>query len=74
MINHKVVCIANYVVMGYFIANLSVNFLVLSICKIVIDKMVDCVISPIRLSLLSSKMQNSINKYNNLFITDRSCY
>jgi len=37
-------------------------------------KMVDCVIHPIRLSLLSSKMQISPDKLNNLCITDRNCY
>ena len=37
-------------------------------------KMVDCVIHPIRLELLSSKMQISPDKLNNLCITDRNCY
>ena len=37
-------------------------------------KMVDRVIRPFALRLLSSKMQNSLDKLNNLFITDRNCY
>ena len=37
-------------------------------------KIVDCVIYPIRLALLSSKTQISPDKLNNLFITDRNCY
>ena len=48
------------------------------ICKIgepnVTGKIVDCVIYPIRLALLSSKMQISPDKLNNLCITDRNCY
>jgi len=39
----------------------------------VTGKMVDCVIHPIRLRRLSSKMQNSPDKLNNLCITDRNC-
>ena len=35
---------------------------------------IDCVIHPIRLALLSSKMQISLDKLNNLCITDRNCY
>jgi len=30
--------------------------------------------APFALRLLSSKMQNSLDKLNNLFITDRNCY
>jgi len=30
--------------------------------------------APLALRLLSSKMQNSLDKLNNLFITDRNCY
>ena len=30
--------------------------------------------SPFALRLLSSKMPNSLDKLNNLFITDRNCY
>jgi len=30
--------------------------------------------TPFALRLLSSKMQNSLDKLNNLFITDRNCY
>ena len=30
--------------------------------------------APFALSLLSLKMQNSLDKLNNLFITDRNCY
>jgi len=30
--------------------------------------------APVALRLLSSKMQNSLDKLNNLFITDRNCY
>ena len=37
-------------------------------------KIVDCVIYPIRLALLSSKMQISPDKLNNLCIMDRNCY
>jgi len=37
-------------------------------------KIIDCVIHPIRLALLSSKMQISPDKLNNLRITDRNCY
>ena len=37
-------------------------------------KIVDCVIYPIRLALLSSKMQISPDKLNNLCITDKNCY
>ena len=37
-------------------------------------KIVDCVIYPIRLALLSSKMQISPDKLNNLCIADRNCY
>ena len=37
-------------------------------------KIIDCVIYPIRLVLLSSKMQISPNKLNNLCITERNCY
>jgi len=37
-------------------------------------KIVDYVIYPIRLALLSSKMQISPDKLNNLFITDKNCY
>jgi len=37
-------------------------------------KIVDCVIYPIPLALLSSKMQISPDKLNNLCITDRNCY
>jgi len=33
-----------------------------------------CVIYPIRLALLSSKVQISPDKLNNLCITDRNCY
>ena len=40
----------------------------------VTGKMVDCVIHPIRLALLSSKMQISPDKLNNLCITDSNCY
>ena len=36
--------------------------------------MVDCVIHPIRLALLSSTIQISPHKLNNLCITDRNCY
>jgi len=50
---------------------------IFKICKHFGDvrgKMVDCVISPIRLRLLSSKMQNLPDKQNNLCITDgNSC-
>ena len=38
------------------------------------SKMVDCVIHPIRLAFLSSKMQISPDKLNNLCIADRNCY
>ena len=38
----------------------------------VTGKMVDCVIHPIRLELLSSKMQTSPDKLNNLCITAES--
>ena len=37
-------------------------------------KIVECVIYPIRLALLSSKMQISPDKLNNLWITNRNCY
>ena len=40
----------------------------------VTGKIVDCVIYPIRLALLSTKMQISPDKLNNLCITDRNCY
>ena len=40
----------------------------------VTGKIVDCVIYPIRLALLSSNMQISPDKLNNLCITDRNCY
>ena len=40
----------------------------------VTGKMVDCFMRPIRLALLSSKMQNSRDKSNNLCQTDRHCY
>ena len=40
----------------------------------VTGKMVDCVIHPTHLALLSSKMQFSPDKLNNLCITDRNCY
>jgi len=40
----------------------------------VMVKIVDCVIYPIFLALLSSKMQISPDKLNNLCITDRNCY
>jgi len=30
--------------------------------------------APVALRLLSSKMHNSLDKLNNLFITDRNCY
>jgi len=42
--------------------------------QLVKGKIVDCVIYLIRLALLSSKMQISPDKLNNLCITDRSCY
>jgi len=57
--------------MTYFITKLSFNFLVKEFLKLVnifgevTNKMVDRVISPIRLTLLSSKMQNSSDEYNN---------
>ena len=41
---------------------------------VVTGKIVDCVIYPIRLALLSSKMQISPDKMNNLCITHRNCY
>ena len=50
------------------------------ICKIgeyfgeVTGKIVDYVIYPICLALLSSKMQISPDKLNNLCITNRNCY
>ena len=50
------------------------------ICKIgehfgeVTGKIDDCVICPIRLVLLSSKMQISPVKLDNLCITDRNCH
>ena len=37
-------------------------------------RLTDCVIHPIRRALLSSKMQISPDKLNNLCITDRNCY
>ena len=37
-------------------------------------KIVDCVIYPIHLALLSSKMQILPDKLNNLCITDKNCY
>ena len=37
-------------------------------------KIVDCFIYPIRLALLSSKMQILPDTLNNLCITDRNCY
>ena len=37
-------------------------------------KIFDCVIHPIRLALLSSKMQISPDKLNNLCTTDKNCY
>ena len=40
----------------------------------VTGKIVDYVIYPIRLALLSSKMQISPDKLNNLCITDKNCY
>jgi len=40
----------------------------------VTGKIIDCVIYPICLALLSSKMQISPDKLNNLCITDRNCY
>ena len=57
--------------MGYFITYKSLNVLVKEFLKLVnifgevTNKMVDRVISPIRLTLLSSKMQNSSDEYNN---------
>ena len=65
--------------MGYFITNLSIIVPVKEFLKSVkfgevTGKMVDCVICPFALRLLSSKMQNSLDKLNNFFITDRNCY
>ena len=40
----------------------------------VTGKIADYVIYPIRLTLLSSKMQISPDKLNNLCITDKNCY
>ena len=40
----------------------------------VTGKIVDSVMYPIRLALLSSKMQISPDKLNNLCNTDRNCY
>ena len=40
----------------------------------VMGKIIDCVIYPIRHALLSSKMQISPDKLNNLCITERNCY
>jgi len=40
----------------------------------VTGKIVDYVIYPIRLALLSSKMQISSDKLNNVCITDKNCY
>jgi len=40
----------------------------------VTSEIVVCVMYPIRLALLSSKMQISPDKLNNLCITDRNCY
>jgi len=37
-------------------------------------KMADCVIHPIRIAPLSSKMQISPDKLNNLYKTDINCY
>ena len=37
-------------------------------------KIFDCVIYPIRLALLSSKMQISPDKLNNLCIINKNCY
>ena len=38
------------------------------------NRQTDCIIRPIRLALLSSKMQISPDKSNNLCITDINCY
>ena len=63
---------------SYFTTHLLPNLVVKEFLKSVniwqvTDKMVDCVIRPICLKRLSSKMQNSPDKKNNLCITDRNC-
>ena len=50
------------------------NFLNLWTFGEVTGKMVDHVICPIRLKTFVLKEQNSLDKLNNLFITDRNCY
>ena len=64
--------------MSYFTTHLSFTLLVKEFLRLVnigkvTGKIVDCVIYPIRLALLSSKMLISPDKLNNLCITDRNC-
>jgi len=68
------------VVMSYFITNLPLNFFFKRIFLNrwmfgeVTSKMVGCVICPVRLRLLFSKMQNSPDKQDNLCVMDRNWY
>jgi len=65
--------------MVYFITNLSV-IVPVKIFKIrehlakLQAKWLIVSYAPFALRLLSLKMQNSLDKLNNLFITDRNCY
>jgi len=64
---------------SYFAINLSLNLLVKEFLKLVniwrsYRQNGDCFMRFIRIALLSSKMQISPDKLNNLCITDRNCY
>jgi len=67
---------------AYFTTHLSFTLLVKGFLRLVniwrsyelTGTIIDYVIYPIRLALLSSKMQISPDKLNNLCITDRNCY
>ena len=66
--------------MGYFITNLSIIVPAKEFFEIrehlakLQAKWLIVSYAPFALRLLSSKMQNSLDKLNNLFITDRNCY